>query len=82
MPIGGPQALPQPARLGVNPDNLGFRKQVSALGRVMTEARSNGNHQIALSEGFATVKRFLSITSICASSGVSARVRSAKDWSW
>jgi hypothetical protein len=43
MHIGGPQALPEPARLGVDLDNLGIRKQVSALGRVMAEAGSRGD---------------------------------------
>src|SRR4051794_644647 len=42
----------------------------------------SGLNQRGCQPSFATVKRFLSITSICASSGVRARMRSAKDWWW
>ena len=41
----------------------------------------SGLNQRGCQPSFATVKRFLSITSICSSLGVSARMRSAKDWS-
>src|SRR6516225_3847833 len=41
----------------------------------------SGLNQRGCQPSFATVKRFLSITSICASLGVNARMRSAKDWS-
>src|SRR6516162_1913529 len=41
----------------------------------------SGLNQRGCQPSFATVKRFFSIKSICASSGVSARMRSAKVWS-
>jgi hypothetical protein len=41
----------------------------------------SGLNQRGCQPSFATVKRFFSITSICASLGVIARTRSAKDWS-
>src|SRR5580704_4312074 len=45
--VGSSQPLPQPARLGVDTYHLGVGKKVAALGCVVAEPGSGGDHQIA-----------------------------------
>src|SRR6516164_9837047 len=62
---------------------LSSSPQTTSAGNLMrcSHFSRSGLNQRGCQPSFATVKRFLSITSICASLGVSARMRSAKDWS-
>ena len=53
MQIGGLDTLPQPARVGVDLDDLGVGIEIAALGRVMAEPGAGANHQVALGKKFA-----------------------------
>jgi len=53
MKVSGPQPLPQPARLRVDPDHLGVGEKIATLGRVVAETGSGGDHQIAFGEQLA-----------------------------
>ena len=53
MQIGGPEPLPQPARVDVDLHDLGVRVEIAALGRVMAEPGPGADHQVALGEEFA-----------------------------
>src|SRR6516164_9415763 len=62
---------------------LSSSPQTTSAGNLMrcSHFSRSGLNQHGCQRRFATVKRFLSITSICASLSVSARMPSAKDWS-
>ena len=53
MKVGGPQTLPQPARLGVDPHHFGVGEEIATLGSVMAEPGAGGDHQIAFGKQLA-----------------------------
>ncbi len=51
--VGGAQALPQAARVGVDLDGAGAGIEVAAFGRVVAERRTGADHQVGLGEALA-----------------------------
>ena len=53
MQVGGAQALPQAARVGVDLDRARAGIEVAALGRVVAERRADADHQVGFGEALA-----------------------------
>src|SRR5207302_4815676 len=53
MKVGGPEPLPEPARLGIDSHHLGTGEKITTLGRVVAEPGSGGDHQVAFGKQLA-----------------------------